>query len=272
MRMRRRMLAYAGAVTLGVLLACGVLYVGCPSCPSEHASSSLADPRRVPGPEITTRQALEGVHWIHHSSFLIVKGGMVIYIDPVNLTKAQPADLVLVTHPHSDHFSPRDIARVSKAGTRIVCPGACARKLQGYDPTVVSCGDALSIGSVTVNVVPAYSRWYRPLHLRRFGYVGYVVGIDGVRIYHAGDTDLTQEMQRLEDVTIALVPVGGKLFTMNAREAADAVAAMRPRLAIPMHYGEGLNPGQGQEFKALAELRGVSVTIPEREDSPTSTR
>jgi L-ascorbate metabolism protein UlaG (beta-lactamase superfamily) len=199
---------------------------------------------------------IEKIHWLGHDSFRI-DGPPTVYIDPWQLAAgAPPADLILVTHDHYDHCSPDDVRRVSKPGTVILAPATAARKLRGEVKTVKP-GDKLSVASVEVQVVPAYNI-NKKFHPKEAGHVGYVVTIAGQRIYHTGDSDVIPEMSQIR-ADIMLVPVSGT-YVMTAEEAVQAVAAVKPRIAIPMHYGKIV--GSEEDARRLkAQAKGVEVVI-----------
>jgi L-ascorbate metabolism protein UlaG (beta-lactamase superfamily) len=176
---------------------------------------------------------IDNIHWLGHDSFRI-DGEVTIYIDPWQLTAGSPpADLILITHNHSDHFSPDDIAQIRRDGTAMVAPEVVASKLTG-PVHKVKAGDRLTVKGVAIQVMPAYNitKKYHPQHA---GHVGYVLTLGGQRIYHAGDTDAIPEMAGLKP-DIALLPVSGT-YVMDAEEAVAAVKLLQPGLAIPMHYG-----------------------------------
>ncbi len=175
---------------------------------------------------------LETVHWLGHAAFRLT-GEKVIYIDPWQLGEAEPADIILITHDHHDHCSPEDVARIRGPHTAVVAPPSCARKLGG-DVRVVKPGEQLVVQGVPIETVSAYNI-NKSFHRRQEGGVGYVVTLGGQRIYHAGDTDDTPELEAVR-ADVALLPVGGK-YTMTAAEAAAAANAMQPGVAVPMHWG-----------------------------------
>ena len=176
---------------------------------------------------------LTGIHWLGHASFRI-DGDPVIYVDPWKLGEAIPADIVLVTHGHHDHLSVDDIARISKTSTIMVSAAPCAKSLEG-DVRPMAPGDSLTLGTVTIEAVPSYNT-DKPNHPKSAGNVGYIIEVDGRRIYHAGDTDLITEMSTVR-CDIALLPMGGT-YTMNAEEAAEAAVRIHPGIVVPMHWGE----------------------------------
>jgi L-ascorbate metabolism protein UlaG (beta-lactamase superfamily) len=195
----------------------------------------------------------ENIFWLGHDSFRLT-GEKVVYIDPWKLAlDAVKADVILVTHEHRDHFSPDDIAKISQSGTVVVAPQSVAAK-GGMPVTVVKPGDKITANGVSIEVVPAYNP-NKKFHPKNSGHVGYVVTLNGKRIYHAGDTDLIPEMTQIK-CDIALLPVSGT-YVMTAVEAIEAVHTLQPALAIPMHYGDADVVGtraDAEEFKRLARV------------------
>jgi L-ascorbate metabolism protein UlaG (beta-lactamase superfamily) len=192
------------------------------------------------------------LRWFGKSAFrLSAKSGHVIFFDPVRIpSSAGPADVILVTHPHPDHFDKRTIAGLRKPETLIVSPQSMARP--GYEG--ISVGQTIRIDGVTVGAVPAYNLT-SPFHRRSKRWVGYLVEVDGLRVYHAGDTDVIPEMKDLKP-DIALLPVGG-FFTMGCRGAASAAASLGAVLCVPMHYGRLIGgSGAGERFCRMVDPAG----------------
>jgi L-ascorbate metabolism protein UlaG (beta-lactamase superfamily) len=198
------------------------------------------------------------ITWLGHASFRIEHGGRVFYIDPYVLDVSPPkADAILVTHEHFDHCPVDKIRAIARPDTVYVCPKGCADSLTG-DVRVVAPGDVTSVADATVRAVEAYNvnkfmSPGRPFHPRGLG-VGYVLEVGGLRIYHAGDTDHIPEMAELAgwNIDVALLPIGGT-YTMDAREAGQAVRDIRPRIAVPMHFGTlRETPGDLETFTKLA--------------------
>ena len=202
----------------------------------------------------------DNIFWLGHDSFRL-KGEKVVYIDPWKLAAgAEKADVILVTHDHHDHFSPDDIAKLSQADTVVVAPAAVAAKLGGKT-IVAKPGDRLSAAGVAIEVVPAYNP-NKKFHPKSAGYVGYIVTLNGKRIYHAGDTDLIPEMTQIK-VDIALLPVSGT-YVMTPVEAAEAANTIKPALAIPMHYGDADVVGTRRDAEEFKRLANVPVDILEK--------
>ncbi|MDX9787998.1 MAG: MBL fold metallo-hydrolase [Desulfobacterales bacterium] len=175
---------------------------------------------------------LKKIVWLGHDGFRI-DGSRTLYIDPFQTSSTVKADIILVSHEHFDHCSPNDIARIQQDHTVIVTEKNSAAKLSG-DVRVVTPGDVVMIGEVTITAVPAYNIG-KPFHPKANGWLGFVVEIDGVRVYHAGDTDFIPEMKHLQ-IDVALLPVSGT-YVMTADEAIQAARTIKPRVVIPMHYG-----------------------------------
>lgn len=198
---------------------------------------------------------LERLHWLGHDSFRL-DGPPTIYFDPLNLKGSPPkADIVLISHEHFDHCSPDDVKRVSGPGTVIVASADAAKKLRG-DVRVLRPGEKITVAGVEIEALPAYNvNKFRspgnPFHPKGAGHCGYVVTVGGERLYFAGDTDRIPEMVDIR-CDVALLPVGGT-YTMTAEEAAQAAADIKPRVAVPMHWGGGVvgSREDAERFRAL---------------------
>ena len=182
---------------------------------------------------------LEGLSWLGHASFRWSRAGKTVYFDPWKLA-AEPHDatLVLIGHPHFDHLDAADVAKAAGPATEVITVADCAAKLKeaGFSGAVriVKPGDKLEAQGVSIEVVPAYNT-DKEFHLKESGWAGFVVELDGVRVYHAGDTDFIPEMKEIK-TDVALLPVSGT-YVMTAEQAAEAAKAINPNVAVPMHYG-----------------------------------
>ncbi|MCX8182373.1 MAG: MBL fold metallo-hydrolase [Candidatus Methanomethyliaceae archaeon] len=178
------------------------------------------------------------IRWLGHAAFQIKGKDKIIYIDLGKDAKPyDKADLLLATHSHWDHFDPKVIESVMKEGTIIIAPKDCAQKMKAKVKTVEP-GDSLKIDNIEVSTVHAYNvKRYRspgvPFHPKGFG-VGYILTIEGKKIYHAGDTDFIPEMMGFKGVDVAILPTGNT-YTMDNSEAAEAAVTISPKIAIPMH-------------------------------------
>ena len=169
------------------------------------------------------------------------------------------ADLILVTHHHKDHCKRVTLDRLKRPDTLVVAPKRCVREL-GEDIRIVKPADAFSFGSLIIKTVHAYNAEKgsssKKQHKKGEG-VGYLITIEGKKIYHAGDTDFIAEMRELGPVDVALLPIGGT-FTMDLDEAVDAAIAINPQVVIPMHRF-GADP---EEFADKIESRSDIRVIP----------
>lgn len=178
-------------------------------------------------------EVMSKIQWLGHDGIRI-EGSKVVYFDPYQISTTQPADLIFISHEHFDHCSPEDIRRIQKADTLIITDAASAKKLKG-DIKTVAPGDRLQVTGVNIEVWPAYNT-NKDFHPKKAGMLSFVVTLDGVRYFHAGDTDFIPEMHEIE-ADVAFLPVSGT-YVMTAEEAVQAATAIKPKLAaIPMHYG-----------------------------------
>lgn len=199
------------------------------------------------------------VKLLAHASFQVSAEGKVVYIDLEQYGKAsEKADVILVTHSHTDHCDPTKIQSLRKESTVVIAPDDCVSKIGGTVKTLKP-GEKTKVGNITIKAVDAYNyKRFRtpgnPFHPKGFG-VGYLITVEGKVIYHAGDTDFIPEMRQLGHVDVALLPSGGT-YTMDNPEAAEAAVAINPKVAIPMHRWD-TDP---EEFKKKVEANSNSKT------------
>ncbi|MHC1586566.1 MAG: MBL fold metallo-hydrolase [Candidatus Hecatellaceae archaeon] len=209
--------------------------------------------------------------WLGHDCFKVKGGGLTLYFDPYEIAGGEPADLILVTHEHYDHLSVNDIAKISTSETVVVTTPQGKPQLSGLtlkEVVTVKPGDRVNVKGVEIQAVPAYNvNKFKapgvPFHPKEEGKVGFLVTLAGVKIYHAGDTDKIPEMEGLQP-DVALIPVSGT-YVMTAEEAAEALKLIKPKVAIPMHYGAIVGSRKDAErFKQLAPPE-VQIVILEKE-------
>ena len=212
---------------------------------------------------------LDSIDWLGHAGFRVRAGRATVYIDPYRVpADAPPADLILITHGHYDHFSPQDVERLTRRETWLVGPAAVAERVSGRVHRIEP-GETLDdelVRGVHVSAVAAYNTSKRdadgnPFHPRDAGWVGYELNVRGERLYHSGDTDVIPEMDTVTGVDVALLPVSG-VYVMTAQEAAEAARRIQPRLAVPMHWGSHI--GTEHDARTFAAKAPVEVRIMEQ--------
>jgi L-ascorbate metabolism protein UlaG (beta-lactamase superfamily) len=189
------------------------------------------------------------ITWLGHAAFQLRGESQTVYIDPVAMDyggaqtrqlfeSAEPADIILLTHHHTDHCNPESFKRMRTASTIVVGPHACKDKVRGLLQEIEP-GGTLTIGSTTIRAVHAYNIVRQrepgvPFHPKGAG-VGYVVTIDGHAIYHAGDTEPIPEMADINGVEVILAPVDDH-YTMSPEEAVQCASTVGARYFVPMHF------------------------------------
>ena len=197
---------------------------------------------------------LENVEVLCHSSIKINKE-KVIYIDPFKIDKNyNDADIIFITHDHYDHYSEDDIDKVKKNDTVIVAPEELLTKLlrkgfrQDYIITVTP-DEQDMVEGIKFETVPAYNT-DKQFHPKENEWVGYIIELNGYRYYIAGDTDITEGNKKVK-CDVAFVPVGGT-YTMDFKEAAFLINEIKPKIAVPIHYGSVVGTKQdAEDFKRL---------------------
>ena len=175
-----------------------------------------------------------------HSSIRIA-GSRILYFDPYELQEeTHDADYIFITHDHYDHFDPPSVLKLIKADTLVVAPETMRDKLlkeiQLDEANCVFCqpGDVNELDQLWVQAVPAYNI-LKPFHTKDSKWVGYIVQMDGLTYYIAGDTDVNDDVRKVK-CDLALIPIGGH-FTMDKEQAAELICEMKPKAVIPTHYG-----------------------------------
>ena len=187
-----------------------------------------------------------------------------IYIDPFKIDdEAHDADYILITHDHYDHFSPEDIDKIKKDDTVLVVPEkmeAKVREKSGIKTIeTVKPGTYHEFGNLELETIPMYNI-LKPFHPKAAGWVGYILKINGKRIYIAGDTDATKEAKEVI-CDIALIPIGGT-YTMDPKKAAELINEINPEVEIPTHYGSIV--GKLSDAKTFAENVKDTIKVVEK--------
>ena len=199
----------------------------------------------------------ENIELFTQNSIRITSDAGKIYIDPFRINEAtHDADFVLITHSHYDHYSPEDIEKVVNEKTILVVPESMSEEAGELTNlvdmiTTVEPAAHRDIKGLSIDTVPAYNN-KKAFHAKGENWVGYILDIDGVRVYIAGDTDMTDDNRKVI-CDVAMVPIGGT-YTMDAGEAAALINEIKPKIAIPTHYGAVVGSEEDAEtFKSLVE-------------------
>ena len=186
-----------------------------------------------------------------HSSIKITKE-IIIYIDPFRINEEKhDADLILITHDHYDHYSPEDIKKVIKKDTIIVAPKTINELNNKENITFVEPNQTYNINGYKIDTIPAYNI-SKHFHPKENNWIGYIIEIDGLKYYVAGDTDITPENRQIK-CDVALIPIGGT-YTMDYKEASELINIIKPKIAIPTHYGSIVGDiTDGEKFKKLID-------------------
>ena len=182
---------------------------------------------------------LENIEVLYHSSIRISKN-KVIYIDPFKIDKNyNDADIVFITHDHFDHYSEEDIDKVINENTTIIIPEELLTKLlrKGINKNAiitVEPNEKYMVQGIKFETIPSYNT-NKTFHPKENGWVGYIITLDDIRYYIAGDTDITEENRKVK-CDVAFVPVGGT-YTMGFKEAAQLINEIQAKIAVPIHYG-----------------------------------
>lgn len=227
------------------------------------------------------------IRWFPPSWFQIKTKDKIIYIDPAwmrtlftNYPKKiefstwpnpidglpekdmEKADIILITHSHKDHCKQVTVNRLKHKNTLILAPMNCTKEL-GSDIRIINPGDEITSDNIKIKAVDAYNTPQgsstRKVH-KKGKCVGYILTIDGKKIYHAGDTDLIPEMKKIGEIDVAMLPIGGS-FTMDADEAVDAALAIKPQIVIPMHFKKKEIPHAYRKKVEVKSHSTISVVL-----------
>ena len=200
---------------------------------------------------------LENIQVLYHSSIKI-NIEKVIYIDPFKIEdNCHDADIIFITHSHYDHYSEEDIKKVIKENTKIIVTSDLKEKVESITNSkniiIVQPNEKHCVEGINIETIPAYNT-NKQFHPKQNNWVGYVIELNGLKYYIAGDTDITDENKTVK-CDVAFVPVGGT-YTMTAKEAADLVNIIKPKIAVPIHYGSVVGTKQdATDFVNLLDER-----------------
>lgn len=193
---------------------------------------------------------------VNTQSSIKIKDCKTLYFDPFKIKEEiHDADFIFLTHSHYDHFSKEDILKVQKKNTCFIVPLEMKQQfLTSIEPQIENCIFVtphmdFEVEDLKIHTLPAYNI-DKPYHLKEKNWCGYLVTMNEVCYYIAGDTDFIEEMKEI-DADIAFIPIGG-VYTMDYKEALCFVKEVKPDILIPIHYGSIV--GEKTDGKKLEEL------------------
>ncbi len=210
------------------------------------------------------------IKWYGHDTFTLSFGGLTVCIDPYQLEKKIATDIVLVTHNHFDHLSNDDLQKVSTQKTTIISATECLSQIKTTNKQIIGIdpNEEKTISGIKIKAIPAYNldkinpETKKPFHPKEDKKIGFIITMNNSTFYHAGDSDYIPEMNGLSP-DVFFVPVSGT-YVMTAKEAANSILGVKPKLAIPMHYGSIVgSEDDAESFKKL--VISCQVQIPTKE-------
>lgn len=197
---------------------------------------------------------------VNTQSSIRIAGSKILYFDPFKVEAGtHDADIIFITHEHYDHFEPESVAKIIKENTFLVAPESMKKKVlsesnvESGHCVFYSPGETHELEGIVIETVPMYNK-LKPFHPKGKKWQGYIVKMDGCRIYVAGDTDVNGDIQKVK-CDVAMIPIGGH-YTMDKKQAAEYIAALKPKAVIPTHYGSivGKQTDGGDFESALAAM------------------
>lgn len=187
------------------------------------------------------------IQWMGDAALRIKGKSKTLYFDPLSNVKDAKADIILITHSHADHLSYNALNKLTSSNTIIIAPEPYIESV-----TILKPGEMKDINGITIEAVPAYTL-ISSVHPKDKQWVGYIVTVDGIRIYVSGDTDRIPEMKEIK-VDIAILSIPGNRNAMDFEEGALAAQDIMPKIAIPIHYrGVIMDLEAGKIFKEILD-------------------
>jgi len=192
-----------------------------------------------------------------HATFKIkMNSGKLIYLDPYQIPKdAEKADIIISSHSHGDHFDNRSIKTIIKDSSILLGPVSISSNLNKFNGKGLKFGEVFEVDDIKIELVPSYTI-KKGTHPKSNEWAGTIIEAEGKRIYHAGDTERIPEMKDLKNITVALLPCGGR-FTMDFEESCLSALDINPEIVVPMHnWGADLN-----DYKELMEKKDPNIKV-----------
>lgn len=205
---------------------------------------------------------------LYNAGVMIEAEGLRIYIDPYLLPDNYtdlPADVILVTHPHGDHYHYNSIETIETEDTVFIFPENMTTEINRHDATAVKPGDSVQVGTINITAYYMYTfppegTEYEATHPAEANFTSYIIDINGFTIFHAGDAKCLDEYDALRNqIDVAMLPLGPGCQTMCDMEVVDALSAIRPNYFIPLHFEEGANDDFVDTFDTQIEALNIEI-------------
>lgn len=203
---------------------------------------------------------------VNKQSSIRIQGSKILYFDAFEIKEeTHDADYIFITHEHYDHFDPVSIKNVIKDESIVIAPDSMKKKLlKELNVEERIChfcapGEVFELDQISIEAVPAYNK-LKPFHTKGSKWLGYIVKMDEIRYYVAGDTDPNEDVKKVK-CDVALIPIGGH-FTMDKKQAAELICDMKPKATIPTHYGSLIgNPKDGKDFMDYINSKDKDIQV-----------
>lgn len=213
--------------------------------------------------QIETDNGTLVIHPVMHASVVLEWNNQFIYIDPFGSSELYESfgdpDLILISHPHEDHYNPETLGGLNTTNSIFIVPEAVAELMEEVeynDLIIMANGESIEQNDISILAVPMYNLPQEDaIHAKGWGN-GYVLSIGGTQIYISGDTEDIPEMRALSDIDIAFVCMNLP-YTMDINQAASAVLDFEPEIVYPYHHrGQDI-----QKFKELVDVAGKNIEV-----------